>query len=96
MGIGEWLKKAKDVAKEHSTQTDEALRKAEQFAQERTGHKYDEQIGQGFDAVERTYQDGGEGQTCEAPTDTGQAGGQAGERPVGPEEGGERPQPPRP
>lgn len=53
--IAEWLKKAEDLARGHSKQTDQILEKAEQYAKERTGHKYDEHITKGADAVQRRY-----------------------------------------
>lgn len=60
--IGEWLKKAENLARGHSKQTDQVLERAEQFAKERTGHKYDEQITKGVDSVQRRYGGGGEQQ----------------------------------
>ncbi|MBF8186064.1 antitoxin [Nonomuraea sp. K274] len=53
--IGEWLKKAENLARGHSKQADQLLDKAEQLAKERTGHKYDEQIEKGADAVQHRY-----------------------------------------
>ncbi|TMR96316.1 antitoxin [Nonomuraea basaltis] len=60
--MGEWLKKAQNLARGHSKQTDELLDKAERYAKERTGHKYDEQIDKGAEAVQRRY-GGGQGAT---------------------------------
>ncbi|TMR35709.1 antitoxin [Nonomuraea zeae] len=53
--MGEWLKKAENLARGHSKQADQILDRAEQYAKERTGHKYDDQIGKGVDAVQRRY-----------------------------------------
>ncbi|MFG1705257.1 antitoxin [Nonomuraea sp. M3C6] len=53
--IGEWLKKAENLARGHSKQADQLLDKAERYTKERTGHKYDEQIDKGTDAVQRRY-----------------------------------------
>ncbi|MEV0616870.1 antitoxin [Nonomuraea sp. NPDC050404] len=57
--IGDWLKKAEDLARGHSKQADQVIDRAEQFVKERTGHKYDDQIGKGADAVQRRYGSGG-------------------------------------
>ncbi|WP_433431770.1 antitoxin [Nonomuraea sp. CA-141351] len=57
--IGEWLKKAENLARGHSKQADQVVERAEQIAKERTGHKYDEQISKGADAVQRRYGGGG-------------------------------------
>ncbi|MEV0236145.1 antitoxin [Nonomuraea sp. NPDC050786] len=59
--IGEWLKKAENLARGHSKQADQLLDRAERIAKERTGHKYDEQISKGADAVQRRY-GGGSGE----------------------------------
>lgn len=67
--IQEWLRKAEDFARGHSKQTDQMVDRAEEFAKERTGHKYDDQIGKGADAVQRRYGGGqGEGAPQEPPT----------------------------
>ncbi|UBU11266.1 antitoxin [Nonomuraea gerenzanensis] len=57
--IGDWLKKAEDLARGHSKQADQVLDRAERYVKERTGHKYDDQIGKGADAVQRRYGGGG-------------------------------------
>ncbi|MCK2212222.1 antitoxin [Actinomadura sp. ATCC 31491] len=57
--IGEWLKKAENLARGHSKQADQVLDRASRFAKERTGHKYDEHIEKGRDAVQRRYGGGG-------------------------------------
>ena len=55
--IGEWIAKLKDLARGHPQQADEMLRRAEQFANERTGNKYGEQIAKGRDALRRQYEE---------------------------------------
>jgi hypothetical protein len=60
--IGDWLKKAEDLARGHSKQADQLLDRAEQYAKERTGHKYDEHIEKGADTIQRRY-GGGQGTT---------------------------------
>lgn len=60
--IGQWLKKAENLAKGHSKQADQLIDKAERFAKERTGHKYDKHIEKGADTVQRRY-GGGQGAT---------------------------------
>ncbi|AQZ69645.1 unnamed protein product [[Actinomadura] parvosata subsp. kistnae] len=57
--IGEWLKKAENLARGHSKQADQVLDRAERYAKERTGHKYDDKISKGVDAVQRRYGGGG-------------------------------------
>ncbi|MGP3936653.1 antitoxin [Nonomuraea sp. KM88] len=57
--IGEWLKKAENLARGHSKQADQVLDRAEQYAKERTGHKYDDQISKGADTVQQRYGGGG-------------------------------------
>jgi hypothetical protein len=53
--IAEWLRKAENLARGHSKQADQLLDRAERFAKERTGHKYDKHIDKGTDAVQRRY-----------------------------------------
>jgi MT0933-like antitoxin protein len=50
--FGEMANKAKDFAGDHDKQSDEALDKAEGFADEKTGNKYDSQIQSGEDKAE--------------------------------------------
>ncbi|MEU8397182.1 antitoxin [Nonomuraea sp. NPDC048892] len=57
--IAEWLKKAENLARGHSKQADQMLDRAEEYAKERTGHKYDDQISKGADAVQERYGGGG-------------------------------------
>jgi hypothetical protein len=55
--IGEWIAKLKDLARGHPQQADEMLRRAERFANERTGNKYGEQIAKGRDVLRRQYEE---------------------------------------
>jgi hypothetical protein len=82
--IGEWLKKAEDLARGHSKQADKVLDRAERFAKERTGHKYDEHLEKGADTVRRRY-GGGEPQTGQPPVQPGQP------QPPPPDQPGQRP-----
>ena len=50
--FGDMADKAKDFAGDHDKQSDEALDKAEQFADDKTGNKYDSQIQSGEDKAE--------------------------------------------
>jgi hypothetical protein len=50
--FSEMADKAKDVAGDHDKQSDEALDKASQFADDKTGNKYDSQIKSGEDKAE--------------------------------------------
>ena len=50
--FGDMANKAKEFAGEHDQQSDEALDKASQFADDKTGNKYDSQITSGEDKVE--------------------------------------------
>ncbi|GII93409.1 antitoxin [Sinosporangium siamense] len=61
MGVTDWLRKAANVAKGHAVETDEVLKDAEEFAEDRTAHKYDQQLEEGVEALERTFNDGKEG-----------------------------------
>ncbi|MFB4270653.1 antitoxin [Nonomuraea sp. GTA35] len=63
--IADWLKKAENLARGHSKQADQVLDRAERYVKERTGHKYDDQIGKGADAVQRRYGGGTNGTTGE-------------------------------
>ncbi|MFG1700687.1 antitoxin [Nonomuraea sp. NPDC049309] len=60
--IGEWLKKAEDFARGHSKQADQIVDRAEEYAKERTGHKYDEHISKGADTIQHRYGGGQEQQ----------------------------------
>jgi hypothetical protein len=50
--FSEMADKAKDFAGDHDKQSDEALDKAAQFADDKTGNKYDSQINSGEDKAE--------------------------------------------
>jgi hypothetical protein len=50
--FGDMANKAKDFAGDHDQQSDEALDKAADFANERTGGDHDSQIQSGEDKVE--------------------------------------------
>jgi hypothetical protein len=51
--LGGWADKAKDLAKEHPDQVDQNLEKAGDFADDRTGNKYTEQIDKGEDSAQQ-------------------------------------------
>ena len=62
-GLGDKVKKALD-SEQGEQRSDQALDKAEQFADEKTGNKYDEQIGKAGDfADERIGRQDGETET---------------------------------
>ncbi|HEX4813216.1 MAG TPA: antitoxin [Nonomuraea sp.] len=69
--ITEWLRKAEEFARGHSKQADQIIDRAEQYAKERTGHKYDKYIEQGADTVQRRY--GGQGEQQPGQAQPGQA-----------------------
>lgn len=50
--FSEMADKAKDVAGDHDKQSDEALDKVTEFADDKTGNKYDSQIQSGEDKAE--------------------------------------------
>jgi MT0933-like antitoxin protein len=50
--FGDMANKAKDFAGDHDKQSDEALDKADKFADDKTGNKYDSQIQSGEDKAE--------------------------------------------
>jgi len=50
--FGEMADKAKEFAGDHDKQSDEALDKAAEFADDKTGNKYDSQIQSGEDKAE--------------------------------------------
>ena len=101
MGIGDWLRKVESLARKHSKHADQALDKAEQIAKERTGHKYDEHISKGADAVQRRY-GGGQSQPPaqgqpptqgQQPPLSGQPPAQGQQPPTQRESHGQRPDP---
>ncbi|TDE48422.1 antitoxin [Nonomuraea mesophila] len=94
--IGEWLKKAENLARGHSKQADQVLDRAEEYAKERTGHKYDDHISKGADAVQQRYGGGGAaGSEEERRAQQEQQGQQPGQQQgqAGPEE--QQPRPPQ-
>jgi hypothetical protein len=69
------IQKAEQLAKDHPQQADEALQKGEQFAEERTDHRFDQQIGAAGDKVEQRYgggQQDQQGQQAQDPQNQGQ------------------------
>jgi MT0933-like antitoxin protein len=50
--FGDMANKAKDFAGDHDKQSDEALDKATDFADDKTGNKYDSQVKSGEDKAE--------------------------------------------
>jgi hypothetical protein len=69
--FSEYADKAKQFASDHPDQADEAVEKAGQFADEKTGNRFDSQIQQGEQRAEQYY-GGGQG-------DQGGQGGQGGQ-----------------
>jgi hypothetical protein len=59
--FSEFADKAKKFAGDHPQQTDDALKKAGDFADQETGNRYSDQIDQGEQAADR-YLDGGQNQ----------------------------------
>ncbi|SFF77216.1 MT0933-like antitoxin protein [Actinacidiphila alni] len=53
--FGDLVNKAKEAAKDHPDQVDKAADRGQDFAQDRTGHKYDDQIDRGVDSVQKAY-----------------------------------------
>jgi hypothetical protein len=51
--LGGWADKAKDLAQDHPDQVDQGLDKAGDFADDRTGNKYTEQIDKGEDSAQQ-------------------------------------------
>lgn len=56
--MGGFLDKAKDMADQHDDKVDEGLDKAGDFADQKTGGKYDSQIDKGVDAAQERTGDG--------------------------------------
>ncbi|TDD02766.1 antitoxin [Nonomuraea deserti] len=94
--IGEWLKKAENLARGHPKQFDQVIDRAEQYAKERTGHKYDEQISKGADSVQRRYGGGAPAGQEEEQRRAQQEQGQAGPQEQGQEQPGTQEQQRRP
>lgn len=85
MGFADEAKKAEELAKQHPQQVDEAVKEGEKAAEDQTGHRYDKQIGEGGEQVERRF--GGQDQQQagqqdqqqqQQPSDSGVGGGQPG------------------
>jgi uncharacterized membrane protein YoaK (UPF0700 family) len=51
----EGIQKAEQLAKDHPQQADEALQKGEQFAEQETGHRFDQQIGTAGQQAEQRF-----------------------------------------
>lgn len=58
--MGGFLDKAKEFADKHDEQVDQALEKGGDFADQKTGGKYDDKIDKGVDAAQQRT---GEGDT---------------------------------
>jgi MT0933-like antitoxin protein len=56
--MGGFLDKAKDMADQHDDKVDEGLEKAGDFADQKTGGKYDDQIDKGVDSAQQRTGDG--------------------------------------
>jgi hypothetical protein len=56
--MGGFMDKAKDAAEQHEDQVDQGLDKAGDFADQKTGGKYDQQIDRGVDAAQERTGDG--------------------------------------
>ena len=56
--MGGFLDKAKDFADDHDKQVDQGLEKAGDFADQKTGGKYDDQIDKGVDTAQQRTGDG--------------------------------------
>ena len=56
--MGGFMDKAKEFADEHDDQVDQGLEKAGDFADEKTGGKYGEQIDRGVDTAQERTGDG--------------------------------------
>ncbi|HEY6749685.1 MAG TPA: antitoxin [Mycobacteriales bacterium] len=56
--MGGFMDKAKDMADQHDEQVDQGLDKAGDFADQKTGGKYDSQIDKGVDAAQQRTGDG--------------------------------------
>ena len=56
--MGGFMDKAENVADQHDEQVDQGLEKAGDFADQKTGGKYDNQIDKGVDAAQQRTGDG--------------------------------------
>jgi len=76
MGFADEAKKAEELARQHPQQVDKAVEEGEKAAQEHTGHRYDKEIGEGGEQLERQIA-GEQGRQQQAPQG-GADGGQPG------------------
>ena len=56
--MGGFMDKAEEFADQHDQQVDQGIEKAGDFAEEKTGGKYDDQIDKGVDAAQQRTGDG--------------------------------------
>jgi hypothetical protein len=56
--MGGFLDKAREAADQHDDKVDQGMEKAGDFADQKTGGKYDEQIDKGVDAAQERTGDG--------------------------------------
>jgi hypothetical protein len=56
--MGGFMDKAKDMADQHDDKVDQGLEKGGDFADQKTGGKYDGQIDKGVDAAQQRTGDG--------------------------------------
>jgi len=75
MGFADEAKKAEELAKKHPQQGGKAVEEGEKAAEDHTGHRYDEQIGEDGEQVERRIAGGQDQQQApEGGADGGQSG----------------------
>ena len=74
--FSEFADEAKKFASDHPQQTDDAMKKADDFADQETGGRYKDQIDKGEQAADQ-YLDGGQNQNQNQ--DQGGQGGQGGQ-----------------
>ena len=74
--FGEFAEKAKDEAQEHPEQADQGMQKAGEFADQRTGGRYGDQIQQGEQRAESSMGMGGQDQGRQTGQDQGGQTGQ--------------------
>lgn len=61
MGLADDAKKAEQLAKEHPQQVDDAVQHGEKTAEQETQHRYDKQIGEGGEQIEKQVAGGSGG-----------------------------------
>jgi hypothetical protein len=74
--FSEYADKAKQFASDHPDQADDAVEKAGQFADEKTGNRFDSQIQQGEQRAEQYYGGGQDQGGQDQGQDQGQGQGQ--------------------